>query len=96
MFEIIENFRHPVLDRFRACLKANDIQIAGVEMLIDEGGQASGAGAAWAYDINTNTNYNPEAEAAAGLTATSRAGMHAIAGYLGRELAALELVTDAA
>ena len=59
-------------------------------MLIDE------AGDAWTYDINTNTNYNPEAEAASGYTGSSRAGMHAIAGYLGRELAALEKLANAA
>jgi len=80
MFEIFENFHHPLLERYRACLATNDIQIAGVEMLIDEAGEA------WTYDINTNTNYNPEAEAASGYAGTSRAGMHAIAGYLGREL----------
>ncbi len=90
MFEIAENFYHPVLDRYRACLATNDIMIAGVEMLFDEAGEA------WTYDINTNTNYNPEAEATAGYTATSQAGMHAIARYLGRELAALEKLTNAA
>ena len=90
MFEIIENFHHPVLDRYGACLAMNGIQIAGVEMLIDEDGEA------WTYDINTNTNYNQEAEAACGYTGTSRAGMHAIAGYLGRQLDAHEELTNIA
>jgi hypothetical protein len=39
---------------------------------------------AYTYDVNTNTNYNAEAEAAAG---GGRRGMHAIAAYLGAELA---------
>jgi hypothetical protein len=90
MFDIIEDFHHPVLDRYRACLAMNDIQIAGVEMLID------GDGEAWTYDINTNTNYNQEAEAVSGYTGTSRAGMHAIAEYLGKQLDAVEELTKIA
>lgn len=38
-------------------LKGNDIQIAGIEFIEDEGGNL------YTYDINANTNYNSEAEA---------------------------------
>lgn len=90
MFEILKDFHHPVLDRYRACLAMHGIEIAGIEMLIDEDGVA------WTYDINTNTNYNQEAEETAGYTATERAGMQAIAGYLGRQLEAHEELTNIA
>ncbi len=75
-FEILDDFRHPLLDRYRAFLAANDIAVAGIEFVTDA------AGNAFTYDVNTNTNYNPEAEARAG-----RSGMHAIARYLGDRLA---------
>ncbi|MFQ5956092.1 MAG: RimK family alpha-L-glutamate ligase, partial [Kiloniellales bacterium] len=75
-FEIIENFTHPLLDRYRAFLGTNDIGIAGVEFVADA------AGHPYTYDVNTNTNYNPEAETRAGVS-----GMHAVARYLGDLLA---------
>jgi len=75
-FEILDGFRHPLLERYRAFLAANDIAIAGIEFVTDAAGEA------FTYDVNTNTNYNPEAEARAG-----RSGMHAIARYLGDRLA---------
>ena len=77
MFEIIENFKDPLIDRYRSFLAANDTQIAGIEFVIDAAGEA------YTYDVNTNTNYNPEAEAMAG-----RSGMGAIADYLGQLLGA--------
>jgi hypothetical protein len=61
----------PLLPRWRAFLAANDIEVAGVEFIVDE------AGHAFTYDINTNTNYNPDAEARDG-----RRGMGAVASYL--------------
>lgn len=76
-FRILENFNHPIISAYRELLKDNDVHIAGIEFIADE------RGLKYTYDINTNTNYNPTAEAAAG-----RSGMAAIAGYLGRELAA--------
>jgi predicted ATP-grasp superfamily ATP-dependent carboligase len=76
LFEIVEGFRHPLLDRYRAFLKANHIAIAGIELVTDAAGEA------YTYDVNTNTNYNPEAEAVAG-----RSGMRAIARHLGALLA---------
>jgi hypothetical protein len=76
MFEIIENFRHPLLERYKAFLRANDIAVAGIEFVTDAAGEA------YTYDVNTNTNYNAEAEAGAG-----RSGMAAIARHLGALLA---------
>jgi hypothetical protein len=71
-FQILKEFEHPLLPRWRAFLAANDIEVAGVEFIVDE------AGRAFTYDINTNTNYNPDAEAKDG-----RRGMGAVASYLG-------------
>ncbi len=79
-FEIIEDFDHPNLQRYAEFMAANGIHIAGIEMILDVRGRA------WTYDVNTNTNYNPDAEAAAGIAGTPRAGMGAVAQYLGLEL----------
>jgi hypothetical protein len=70
-FQILPTFEHPLLPAWQASLAANDIDIAGVEFIIDA------AGRAFTYDINTNTNYNPDAEAKDG-----RSGMRATAAYL--------------
>ncbi len=83
MFEILEGFAHEDLARYERFLAANGIEIAGIEMIVDENGRT------WTYDVNTNTNYNPEAEAAAGIAGTDRAGMGAIARHLDEELARL-------
>jgi len=85
-FAIIEGFASPLITKFEAFLAANDIGIAGIEIIVDENGTA------WAYDVNTNTNYNSQAEDAAGLAGTPRAGMMAVARYLGERLAALREV----
>ena len=79
-FEILADFDHPNLERFAKFMAANGISIAGIEMILDRHGQA------WTYDVNTNTNYNPDAEAAAGIADTPRAGMGAVAQFLGVEL----------
>ncbi|HXJ84699.1 MAG TPA: alpha-L-glutamate ligase [Candidatus Methylomirabilis sp.] len=71
-FRILEEFDHPLLPRWQACLAANDVEIAGVEFIVDE------AGRTFTHDINTNTNYNAEAEARDG-----RRGMGEAARYLG-------------
>jgi hypothetical protein len=71
-FRIFEEFDHPLLPRWQAFLAANDIEIAGVEFIVDE------AGRAFTYDINTNTNYNAEAEAKDG-----RRGMGEAVRFLG-------------
>jgi hypothetical protein len=74
-FQIIDGFRHPLVRRLEDFLAVHGIEIAGVEFIVDGGGEA------YVYDINTNTNYNGAAEAVAG-----RSGMEAIAAFLGREL----------
>ena len=74
-FAIIENFRHPIINRYERFLQANDIHIAGIEFIVGKNGEL------FTYDINTNTNYNSDAEKVAGVS-----GMRAIARYLGEEL----------
>ena len=78
-FRIIDDFDHPVLDRYVQFLRNNGIDIAGIEFIVDRRGEL------YTYDVNTNTNYNPNAEAGAGVS-----GMRRIAEYLGRELAATD------
>jgi GNAT superfamily N-acetyltransferase len=80
-FQIVRDFSHPLLPKWEAFLAANDIRIAGVELIVDENGRA------FTYDVNTNTNYNPDAEAKDGRTGTDRSGMGAVASYLGSRLA---------
>jgi hypothetical protein len=78
-FRIIENFRHPIVERYRRFLADNGIGIAGIEFITDRNGEI------YTYDVNTNTNYNSDAEREAGLF-----GMRAIARYLASELRALD------
>ena len=80
MFEILDGFTHENHAKYERFLAANEIDVAGIEMIIDEDGKA------WTYDVNTNTNYNPEAEATSGRTGTARSGPGAIADFLDREL----------
>jgi glutathione synthase/RimK-type ligase-like ATP-grasp enzyme len=70
-FRIDPEFDTPLIPLLEKVIAANDIEIAGIEVIRDAQGQL------YAYDINTNTNYNPDAEAKAGIY-----GMRAIAGYL--------------
>ncbi len=78
LFTVLADFHHPLVERYAGFLAANDIEIAGVEFIVDDRGEA------YTYDINTNTNYNAEAEAEAGLPG---GGMAAIADFLCTELA---------
>jgi hypothetical protein len=78
-FELIPGFEHPFLPALARFLAANDVHIAGVEMITDRQGRS------FVYDVNTNTNYNEDAERRAGVW---RRGMGSIAEYLGRELMA--------
>ena len=55
-FKILNNFSLPNLNKFENFLLANDVGIAGIEIIFDDQGRY------WAYDVNTNTNYNPQAE----------------------------------
>jgi hypothetical protein len=74
-FQIIENFQNPIIEKYEAFLKANEITFAGIEFITDK------EGAIYTYDVNTNTNYNADAERAAGLSA-----MGAMAEFLGSAL----------
>ncbi|TVT27288.1 alpha-L-glutamate ligase [Salinicoccus cyprini] len=77
-FRIVQDFDHPVLEKYKQVLKSNDIQVAGIEFIQDE------AGNIYTYDINTNTNYNSDAEAEAG-----QFGMLELAKFLKSELEAV-------
>ena len=70
-FRILPRFEHPLLPAWQSFLAGNDIGIAGIEFIEDEGGRS------YTYDVNTNTNYNADAEARDG-----RRGMQGIARYL--------------
>ncbi|KAB7704711.1 alpha-L-glutamate ligase [Bacillus aerolatus] len=74
-FQVIENFQDPIIEKYEAFLKQNNIQVAGIEFIRNEAGEI------FTYDVNTNTNYNPDAEAAAG-----KYGMLEVANYLGSKL----------
>ena len=76
-FKVLDGFTHPDIPAFEKMLRGEGIEIAGVEFLFDDKGQA------WTYDININTNYNGPAEAQAGIAGTGRAGMMAVASFLG-------------
>jgi hypothetical protein len=78
-FQIVRDFDHPIVERYRRFIADNGIGIAGVEFITDASGEM------YTYDVNTNTNYNAAAESAAGIY-----GMRAIAAYLGSELKKLE------
>lgn len=88
-FKVLTDFTHPDIAKFETMLKEQDIEIAGVEFLFDANGDA------WTYDININTNYNGQAEAQAGIAETDRAGMRAVAGFLG-SLSGQQRVLEAA
>ena len=74
-FRIIKDFSSPLIDKYEGFMRANDIDIAGIEFIVDPDGTA------FTYDINTNTNYNAAAEAVAGCS-----GMAAIARHLAGRL----------
>ncbi|MCC5893738.1 alpha-L-glutamate ligase [Exiguobacterium sp.] len=74
-FEIVERFDHPILAKLEAFLAANEIAVAGIEIIEDKDGNV------YAYDVNTNTNYNSDAEAKAGTY-----GMLELATFLGDAL----------
>ena len=75
-FQIVKDFDHPILERYRRFLADNETHIAGIEFILDKDGEL------YTYDINTNTNYNPTAESETGVS-----GMRRIAQYLGDQLA---------
>ena len=72
---IIKNFQNPLIKKKKKFLKANHIEVAGIEYMLDKQGNA------YTYDVNTNTNYNSVAETKAG-----QFGMLKIAEFLKAEL----------
>ncbi len=87
---MLTDFTHPDIVLFEEMLRNEDIEIAGVEFLFDDEGRA------WTYDININTNYNGQAEAAAGIAGTERAGMMAVARFLGEQAGQIGAIREAA
>ena len=79
-FTVLSGIDPALRARLEAFLDRAQVDVAGIEFITDE------AGDALVYDINTNTNYNPDAEARANLTGTDHSGPGAIAVYLGQLL----------
>lgn len=75
-FQIRRDFNAPIISKYEAFLKANQIQVAGIELIQNSDGEI------FTYDVNTNTNYNAEAEEAA----NDKFGMLELAKFLGNLL----------
>ena len=89
-FTVVDGIPDDLRQRFQTFLAAAGIDVGAIEFITDADGIA------YSYDVNTNTNYNGEAERRAGIADTDRAGMRALARYLGEELAALHGLKSAA
>ena len=76
-FQIVENPHKDLISKYETFLKEHDIDVAGIEFIMDENGTP------YTYDINTNTNYNSQAEEKAQVFA-----MLELAKFLGEKLAA--------
>ena len=76
-FQIVENPHKDLISKYESFLKEHDIDVAGIEFIMDENGTP------YTYDINTNTNYNSQAEEKAKVFA-----MLELAKFLGEKLAA--------
>ncbi|WP_240316347.1 hypothetical protein [Salinibacter ruber] len=77
LFALREDLPAALIDRYKAFLNREQIDIAGIEFIEDTEGQI------WTYDINGTTNYSPEVENEHDLS-----GMAAVADLLKRELEA--------
>ena len=77
-FKIVENPHKELISKYESFLKAQAIDVAGIEFITGENGVI------YTYDINTNTNYNSEAEEKAQVFA-----MLELAKYLGGRLDSL-------
>ena len=78
-FEIVENPYTELIMKYEDFLVKNNIDVAGIEFIVDE------SGLAYTYDVNTNTNYNTQAEEKAGIFA-----MLELAKFLAKELEAVK------
>ena len=74
-FMIIKDYRNPEIQKYEKLLSDNNIEIAGIEYIVDK------EGSHFTYDINTNTNYNSIAEEKSNIK-----GMDSIASFLNSEL----------
>src|SRR5690606_21833940 len=74
-FQVVEGFNDPIIAKYEAFLRDNEIGMAGIEFI------RNAAGDIFTYDVNTNTNYNADAEAVAG-----KFGMLELAKVLGSAL----------
>ena len=72
---IIKEYKNTELTSYVKFLQQNEIEIAGIEYIVDV------KGVHYTYDVNTNTNYNSVAEKNAGMF-----GMKQIALFLKDEL----------
>jgi hypothetical protein len=79
-FEVIEDVDLSLIERYEAFLRANKIDVAGIEFIRDQNNRI------YTYDVNTNTNYNSEAEEKAG-----KYGMLELAKFLGKALEATKV-----
>ena len=77
-FMIVKNYQNNLIEKYEKFLKANGVEVAGIEYMVDKNGTM------FTYDVNTNTNYNSIAEKKAG-----RFGMQKIAEFIKAELAKL-------
>jgi hypothetical protein len=77
-FMIVKNYQNNLIEKYEKFLKANGVEVAGIEYMVDKNGTM------FTYDVNTNTNYNSIAEKKAG-----RSGMQKIAEFIKAELAKL-------
>lgn len=72
------NFDDPIIDRYRAFMRRNQVAIAGIEFIEDHRGRKL------TYDVNTTTNYAPRVIEESGID-----GSEAIAALLKAELDAV-------
>jgi glutathione synthase/RimK-type ligase-like ATP-grasp enzyme len=79
LFSLREGFDDPIVERYIAFMRANEIDIAGIEFIEDQEGRKI------TYDINGTTNYSPGVEERHGLN-----GMAAVVRLLASELDAAE------
>jgi glutathione synthase/RimK-type ligase-like ATP-grasp enzyme len=79
LFSLREGFDDPIIDKYIAFMRTNEIDIAGIEFIEDKQGRKI------TYDINGTTNYSPGVEERHGLN-----GMAEVVRLLARELNAAQ------
>lgn len=61
VFSLRKGFDDPIIDRYLSFMRANDLDVAGIEFIEDENGNKI------TYDVNGTTNYSPAVERQHGL-----------------------------